>query len=85
MPEANRLELSRGPALGTDCVVVRANVGMATFARLVVNTQEAILKLTRWQSNRRDGTPDAVKTSNPNLNMGIFGNVYLGRMYVWVE
>lgn len=57
-------------------------MGMATFARLVVNTQEAILEFTRWQSNRRDGTPaglswipDAMKMSNPNL---IYSQAFFG-------
>ena len=45
VPEANRLDVVRGQVLGTDCVVMRANVGMATFDRLADTgmTQEAIL------------------------------------------
>lgn len=45
VPEANRLDVVRGQALGTDCVVMRANVGMATFDRLAVGSiaQKAIV------------------------------------------
>ena len=52
VPEANRLDVVRGQALGTDCVVMRANVGMATFDRLAVTgmTQEVIVHTLAKQS-----------------------------------
>lgn len=49
VPEANRLDVIRGQALGTDWVVMRANVGMATVDRFAVTgmTQEAISIVNR--------------------------------------
>ena len=54
VPEANRLDVVRGQALVTDCVVMRATVGMATLDRLAVTgmTQDAIIHGLAKQSPR---------------------------------
>lgn len=46
LPEANRLEVVQGKALGTEVVIVRAVAGMDAFGRAVeVMTQVAIVEL----------------------------------------